>query len=295
MLCRLRLARVLVFGLLFVGFCVNHLYSQSQPLNSNYIASAPRNTAPEKPKEPATAENTIIRELRAQLESSPDDAVLLNNLAVRYTSANHLDKALQAGLRSVANNGQIASTRINLAIIYDRLGQYDKARSQAGVAARLEPRDLRVRNYACELDLVRGRNTEAVGCYRQLMNEFPLQRDLRLKFAVALMMSGNLSDARKLMGALQKEYPNDAMVLSGLGNVLYRQKEYDKCAVFLKRAVEISPDDARLRFNLGMAYLAAKNRAGALSQYNLIKEADPKLAKMLYRWLYAGYVISAKP
>jgi len=285
----------LVFGLLFVGFFASHLYSQSQPLNSNYLASAPRDSAPETRKAPATAESAIIRELRAQLENAPDDAVLLNNLAVRYTSANQLDKARQASLRSVSNNGQIASTRINLAIIYDRLGDYDKARAQAGVAGRLEPRDLRVRNYGCELDLVRGRNTEAVKCYRQLMNEFPPQRELRLKYAVALMMSGDLTDARKLMEAIHKEYPNDAMTLSGLGNVLYRMKEYDECAAFLKQAVEINPDDARLRFNLGMAYLAAKNRAGALSQYNLIKEEDPKLAKTLYERLYAGYVISAKP
>ncbi|MCC6329815.1 MAG: tetratricopeptide repeat protein, partial [Acidobacteria bacterium] len=166
-----------------------------------------------KTKAPVKAESSIIRELRIKLESSPDDPVLLNNLAVRYTLENQFDRALAASLRSVSINGNIASTRINLAVIYDRLGHFDQARSQAAIAARLAPKALNVRNYVCELDLVRGRNTEAVGCYRQLMNEFPPQRDLRLKFAVALMMSGNLSDARKLMDALQKEYPNDAMVL----------------------------------------------------------------------------------
>ena len=72
----------------------------------------------------------------------------------------------------------------------------------------------------------------------------------------------------------------------------FDDKRYADAVVVFKKAVELDPDEHGLRFNLAIAYLSNGNKEGALSQYRLLKEADPKLADQLYRILFRDKVVS---
>lgn len=235
-----------------------------------------------------------LEELLADLRGSPDDPITHNNLAVYYFTVNRIDDALKSSLRSVALDGKHAATRLNLAVIYDHIGQTERARQEAAIAAGLDPDNPRARGMLCELDLVLARNRESVGCYRSLIRDFKPQFDVRLKFAIALVKAGDLIEAESVLEKLRLEQPDEPGVLSTLANLYFRQKKYEKSAIVLKQAVEQDPDDARLRFNLAMSYLAARNRPGALSQYNLIKQSNPDLAGTLYRALFRRYILDVR-
>ena len=71
-----------------------------------------------------------------------------------------------------------------------------------------------------------------------------------------------------------------------IGSALYRKKEYEAAAKALKRAVHLDPRRADARFNLALAQLANRNKAGAISQYNFLKESNPELAQKIYGWIF---------
>ncbi len=250
------------------------------------------NSAASHAAEPATPSR--LEQLQSELRSSPNDPITLNNLAAEYVSMNRLAEALEIMLRSISIDDKIAATRTNLAGLYDRLGQHDKALAEATAAARLDPGNTRVRAYICELDIVVGRASEAADCYRGMLNLPEPPPDIEIKFAIALVRSRQFDEAERVLEKLRARDPDDPVVLNVLGNFHYHLKEYDTSAALLKRAVERSPDDAQFRYNLAMAYLASENRAGALSQYKLIKETDADLAGKLYRRLFGKYLLDAR-
>ena len=235
-----------------------------------------------------------IDELLDELRRSPDDPITLNNLSVAYAAAGQLDKALEAALSSVEIDRASAVARVNLAAVYDRLGQTEQARAQAAVAAELDPNSARARGFLCELELVLGRASESAECYRKLIAAFSEQYDFQLKFSIALLKAGELSEARGILEGMRTTHEGDIRVMNTLANVYFRMKEYEKSAAVLKEAVELEPEEPRLRFNLGMSYISTKNRAAALSQYNLIKESSPELAGKLYRSLFQKYILDVK-
>lgn len=293
MLCRYRLSRSFFFGIVLSVIFVGVLYSQTQEFTNSYGPNTLSSVSAVR-SSPPTSAAMKVEELRFLLGVAAEDPVILNNLAVFYATENRLNDALELSMRSVSLDGKHAGTRINLARIYDRLGRTEKARAEAAAAAVLDPKSVRIRSYACELELVLGHGREAADCYRRILQEFPRRADVRLMFGAALIKSGQFAEAKKVLERERTESPHDTAVLSLLATVHYNMKEYVKCTALLKQAVEANPDDPRLRYNLGVSYLATKNRPGALSQYNLIKGSDPVLAGKLYRSLYQRYILDVR-
>ena len=290
MICRLRFTQVLLFFALTVpGF--GEAFSQTRGYTT---ADAPAKLDSVNALSADAAPKGRIEALLEELRRLPEDPITLNNLAVAQAAAGQLDEALETAIRAVEADGTSAAARVNLAAIHDRLGNTESAHDQAAEAARLDPDNVRARGFVCELELVLPRPAEAVDCYRKLNSDFPGQYDFHLKLGVALVKARELPDALGLLESMRTEHPDDTRVLNTLANVHYRMKDYEKSAGILKHAVELDPDDPRLKFNLGMAYLALKNRPAALSQYNLIKQSSPELARKLYRSLFQRYLLDVR-
>ena len=89
-----------------------------------------------------------------------------------------------------------------------------------------------------------------------------------------------------------KSIQTDATVLNALGVVYFTKKRYDEAVDSFKNAVETNPDLSELRFNLAIAELACKNKPAALSQYNILKKDNSKLADQLYQAMFSDKVIN---
>lgn len=67
-----------------------------------------------------------------------------------------------------------------------------------------------------------------------------------------------------------KYKPNDTKILNNLGMAYYFKEAPDKAIALIKRAIEISPENADARVNLGTIYMKQGDFAKARQQYNIV-------------------------
>lgn len=291
MLCHSILNAIFI-GAAFLILFVDKIDAQV-PFEKKFTIENPRKRISALPRAAANrkVETNKLEEILSELKKSPDDPIVLNNLAVAYALEGRLKEALSASLRSVSISDKFAATQLNLASIYDRLGQTDEARLWTKKAITLDPTNLNARIFYCDIDFGLERYDEAGKCFRGVVGTFPDDLYSRLKLGISLLRTNQLDEARPELEKVRIHEPQNIYMLNALGVVLYKQKKYKDCAAVFKEATEIEPEKHEIRFNLAACYLALGNRPGALSQYNLLKTSHPETAKQLYQALFKKYVV----
>ena len=71
--------------------------------------------------------------------------------------------------------------------------------------------------------------------------------------------------------------------------------KYNEAIESYRRAIILRPDYAAAYFNLGLLYLAAKNKEGALEQQRMLWALDQKLAGEFFHIMYKDKVINVTP
>lgn len=234
---------------------------------------------------------TNIRQYREMLTARPEDPVLLNNLGVEYALTGRLRQAAETLERAIAAAPLRADLLINLALVYRDLGRTTEAWGLLDRSVRLAPKDPRPRTALCDLLLLRYKPADAVECYRVLESIGPLDPVAATNFSQALLNSGEIGPATKMLEDAARRFPGNSWVLNGLGMAQFRQKKYELAANSFKTAIEIDPQQNEFRFNLALAQLARRNRPGAISQYRLIQGSNAKLAFELYKRIYGDKVV----
>ena len=218
------------------------------------------------------------------------NAVLFNNIGATYYTRKMYDKAESALRRAIILNNHPAFL-VNLSILYDSQGRLTEAVSAAQRAVMQAPRYGRARTQLCELMLVAKRNTDTVLCYDELAKIAPLDSLAQTYYALATLKSGDADRAISLISPLLKGQQTTPLMFDVLGFAFYQKKKFTQASNAFKQGVELDPDSSQLRFNLAMSLTAINDRAGALSQYKLMKDRNPDLADQLYRALYRDKII----
>lgn len=231
--------------------------------------------------------NDTFDKMTAQFSKN---AVLFNNIGATFFKRKMYDKAETAIRHAVALNNHPAFLT-NLSIIYDTENRLPEAISAAQRAVNQSPRYVRARNQLCELMLVSKRNADTLICYDELAKIDPLDELAQTYYAVALMRSGEAEKVISMLTPLVRGTNPTAVMYNTLGFAYYIKKRYAQAASTFKQGVELAPDDAALRYNLAVVLTAQNDRAGALSQYNLIKSKNTSLADQLYRGLNRDKII----
>lgn len=76
-----------------------------------------------------------------------------------------------------------------------------------------------------------------------------------------------------------------------LGAVSLNLRDYSNAVRYFQTAMGIAPNDARTIYNLGIAYLGLKDRAGSITQYSRLRLLHAELAAQLYKAISAGRVL----
>jgi len=218
------------------------------------------------------------------------NAVLFNNIGATYYTRKMYDKAESALRRAIILNNHPAFL-VNLSILYDSQGRLTEAVSAAQRAVMQAPRYGRARTQLCELMLVAKRNSDTVLCYDELAKIAPLDSLAQTYYALATLKSGDADRAISLISPLLKGQQTTPLMFDVLGFAFYQKKKFAQASNAFKQGVELNPDSSQLRFNLAMSLTAINDRAGALSQYKLMKDRNPDLADQLYRALYRDEII----
>lgn len=157
-------------------------------------------------------------------------------------------------LRKVKADPKNAEHLYQLAELYDRNGQYEKAVDTFAKVIELKP-DM---GYAY------------------------------LKMGTAY---SRINQPEKAIEALNKavtHLPGNPMVLNNLGIVYGKLERWDDEIVALKKAIAIRPQYASARFNLGLTYMKKGNMTAARAEYQALKEFDVTMARELLHRLEAG-------
>ena len=188
----------------------------------------------------------------------------------------------------------MAVTHLNIGNVYDRLGLFDEAISAVSRSVRIDPTNPWSLGYLCELKMLMNRNAEAVKCYRTYFTRFEAIPRFRSNYGVALMRVGELKESVIVLTKEAADRPRESGVQNTLAIALYESRDFESAISVLRDAVTNDPDRAELRLNLGICYLAANNRPGALSQYKLLRVSNSQHARILYRLIYRKYLVDVR-
>ncbi len=80
--------------------------------------------------------------------------------------------------------------------------------------------------------------------------------------------------------------PDDAKARYNLGVAYYDSGKYKEVIESFKQAIKIDPDDAKVHISLGLAYFGLNDRGSAMEQYKILKNLDTELANKLFNKIY---------
>ena len=220
----------------------------------------------------------------------PNDFAAKNNLGVLYFAAGRYDEALAIIQTAAEALPDMWGVQLNASIALAHQKAFADALKYAQAAYKLDPNKVRVRQQLCDMYLAAQDGASAVTCYQSLVKDPADPQDL-LGYGEALVLTGDGTRAEPAIRSAMEVLPRIAPAYNALGMALFKQKDYKGAVESFREAVSLMPDVPNYRFNMALADIAMRNREGAISQYNLIKESDPKLAGKLYNMMFADKIL----
>jgi tetratricopeptide (TPR) repeat protein len=164
--------------------------------------------------------------------------VALGNLKL---SQGEYDLALQSFDLALARSPRSASIQQNIAEVYARRGDYQRAAAEAGKAINLDP------------------------------THFPSY----ITAGIAFMMRNQPRDAFLMFNEALRLRPTDPTALYNMGALFYDQQRYVQAAQLLKQSLNARPHDADTLFRLGMSSYRAGDVNGAVEALSDCLEEAP--------------------
>lgn len=246
-------------------------------------------------KRAAVSPEQAIKEYEALLRQNPKDPIVLNNLGAMYFLSDRIFEA-QSVLRSAAKLAPDSSQiQVNLAIVLNRSLNPGVAIQTLETILDKQPDEFRAREILCELYQQEGRTAELISCFENLKRAGKLKAASAANYGTALIESGRVDQALKLLKWADTTFTENAGVKNALGVALFRKKKLSQAETSLGRALELRPDVPEVRYNLAVVQMANNKRGLVLEQYNYLKTADPELAGRLYKLLFRDKLISVSP
>jgi len=224
-------------------------------------------------------------------EANPKNAVAFNNLAIAYATAGRNEEARDALLEAIRIDPAKSRFYVNLSVVYYRLKQKDESLRAAEQAVAIEPNSVEARETLCYRYGESPMKAKMAECYELLLKLTPKDAVAKANYAVAQVWIGNIDKGIEILDEVVTSTPSFAAAWNALGQAYFRKKKYSNAASSFKRAVEISPEIPIYRYNLGVTQVQRKNKAGAFSQYKLLKDSDPNLAKKFYQLMFADKLL----
>ncbi|HEX5002249.1 MAG TPA: tetratricopeptide repeat protein [Bacteroidia bacterium] len=129
-----------------------------------------------------------------------------------------------------------------------------------------------------------GNSDKSLQYFKKAWELAPMYSDFSNKYATALFNSGKPSEARAVLSAADKEYPENAAIASNLGYIsLAYTRDTSGIAAYYDRALQLDPDYVQAMLNkTGLLIATGKTtEAGKLLKQILMKEPGNKQAQQL--------------
>jgi tetratricopeptide (TPR) repeat protein len=109
-------------------------------------------------------------------------------------------------------------------------------------------------------------NDQAVFYYHKLIKMKDFNQKIINNLLIALA-NKNPSDALIILSSIEKDIPNNHLILSHIGNIYIKMQQYENAIGYLLNAIELTNDNALYAYNLAIAYDASKQYEYAKHYY----------------------------
>jgi tetratricopeptide (TPR) repeat protein len=184
------------------------------------------------------------------LQENPEDYELAYFLGILRQRMGQNDEALKAFERIPESHPRYADSRTQIATIFERQGDYERALEQARIAQRLAPSDA-LDLYVARLRAKTGDFDGAVAMLESRLAENPDDDELLYNIGVLYGEAHRFDDS---LMSLDKN-PDNASALNYIGYTwAERGERLDEAEVLIARARELRPDDGYITDSLGWVY-----------------------------------------
>lgn len=167
-------------------------------------------------------------------------------LGVSYMREGQLDIALSKLKKAIFQAPQLAIAHSTIAVLYERLGETQLARTHHEKSISFDAKDPRLRNNYGRFLCAQGEEEKAIEQFDMAANN-PLYQTPELPMLNAgncAMRIGDLSQAEKYYRSALKRNPRIALALAGMLEVSMRQENYLQGRAYLQRFSEVSKHTA---------------------------------------------------
>lgn len=282
-----------VFLLLLIFFVTPAASQSTARLQSSNIGETPVSIE-KMNRRPSASAAILVQEYEKLLKAKPDDPVLLNNLGANYFLTGRVFEAQSLLRKAVKRAPSLTQIRVNLAVVMNKTYNPGLAIELLEGVLKQEPQLTRAREVLCEIYEQEKKLAETISCFEELERSGGLGPIAAANYGTALIEMKEIGRALSVLEKADLQYPDNAGIKNGLGVALFMKKKYKLAEEHLRRAVELAPDFAQVRYNLAMAQMMTNNRGAVLEQYKFLKTSNPELASKLYQLLFRDKIISAK-
>jgi tetratricopeptide (TPR) repeat protein len=219
------------------------------------------------------------------------------NLGYIYAQQKNDSAAIDIYMKAIQADSADMEVRSSLGVLYYRNKQYDKAiAALQPVIQKSEPNSKTYMDAlyytAYSYDLLR-QTDKAIDTYSNALKAAPGNKDLLFNLGRLYIIKENYGRASELFAEVLKSDPNDFDANFNTGICLFQQKKYDESLPFLKKSVELKPDNTSAWANLVVALDQASNKTP--EGYLLIGKGLMQLEKTKDAIPYLKRVVLAQP
>ena len=222
-----------------------------------------------------------IKTLSRVLVLQPNHADARDRLRVANARKDLLPKLAQYK-NDALENPQNASARINLADTYYALTMYAEAEVEYLKAVELEPKDSRLHGRLCVNYAEWKQREKAVACYQEAIKKDP---NHVYYFSLGLLYEG-LGKPDEAIAAYKQSLekkPTFTMALYQLAGVYVAKRELRNAIDPLRKLLAEEPTHEYGNFTLGQVYALLGDNTGAMQQYYVLQNLNPRLAADLLK------------
>lgn len=216
------------------------------------------------------------------LREDPKNKSLREKLAKLYMDENRYEDCIGEYNSLILESPTSADLYADLGHCYGRKGEIGRAVLFYGKATELapsNPRHFENLGVAYEKSY---RGEEAVAAYKKAITLDPKNKDVVLRLVMILDRLGHYDDGIQYLESYIRDYDNQFIeAYRLLSRLAVRKEDFLAASDYLKRGLEISPKDAELNFELGVAYTRLGDFEKAKVQLRILSEMkDPRYKEL---------------
>lgn len=229
-----------------------------------------------------------IRAYERVINVKPDSLQAYVNLAEIYRLQNRYDDAIatvRKALRAFPNNGDLY---LSLSYFYSFDNRHNEAATAAQNAIRLMPNQAAGFTNLCRAYNDLKQYQQAIFACNDALKINPNDGETFLYLGRAYDLLKKQNDAAKAyakavegLTAYTLGNPEHSEGFYLLGNALYANNQTEKAIEAFRKSLQLSPNFAKARYNLGVLLSLNKDANGAREQYNALVKIDKDLAEKL--------------